>query len=60
MKIVQLPIEYLWLTHFYVPGDMMEPEYVKPANWLIEHPECLTTEDVAASSGASGDRQAKF
>jgi hypothetical protein len=64
MKIIQLPVEYLWLTLQY-DERMMEMVYdydlVKMRNSIfIEHPECLTTEDTASGAGASSDRTPKF
>lgn len=64
MKIIQLPVEYLWLTLQY-DDRMMEMVYdydfVKTRNSIfIEHPECLTTEDTASGAGASNDRTPKF
>jgi len=64
MKIIQLPIEYLWLSldyderlldelYDYDTSKMME-------SIIIEHPECLTSEDTAAGAGASSDRTPKF
>ena len=60
MKIIQLPIEYLWLTLDY-NELMMDTIYdynmrLMQKSIFIEHPECLTSEDTAASSGASSDR----
>jgi len=61
---IQLPIEYLWLTINYSPRAME-----KMYDWdfgmvrksvIIEHPECLTTEDTATGAGASSDRQPKY
>ena len=52
---IQLPIEYLWLTINYSPRAME-----KMYDWdfgmvrksvIIEHPECLTTEDTATGAG---------
>ena len=59
MKIIQLPIEYLWLSLSY--DDYMPDKYFNNKNMMketifIEHPECLTSEDTATSSGASNDR----
>jgi hypothetical protein len=56
MKIIQLPIEYLWLTMYY--DDMVRD--IDASRIYVEHPHCLTSEDTAASSGASGDRAAKW
>jgi len=60
MKIIQLPIEYLWLTLDY-NEVMLETlyDYDKPLmekTIFIEHSECLTSEDTAESGGASSDR----
>jgi hypothetical protein len=63
MKIIQLPIEYLWLTLDYDQRltDAVFYDYIKLRNAIfIEHPECLTTEDTASGSGASSDRTPKF
>lgn len=63
MKIFQLPIEYLWLSLYY--DDMLlEPLYDgnvarMKESIFVEHPECLTTEDTAAGSGASCNREPK-
>ena len=64
MKIIQLPIEYLWLTLDY-DKRLMNLIYDWDKNAMqetifIEHSECLTTEDTAAGSGASSDRTPKF
>jgi hypothetical protein len=64
MKIIQLPIEYLWLTLDYdermldaiYDGD----KYAMAQSILIEHSECLTSEDTATGSGAASDRTPKF
>jgi hypothetical protein len=64
MKIIQLPIEYLWLTLRY---DEPLLEYVYYNNEkamtnsiIVEHPECLTSEETAAGAGASSDRTPKY
>ena len=61
MKIFQLPIEYLWLSLYY---DDMLLDTLYDGNVarmkesiFVEHPECLTTEDTAAGSGASCNRE---
>jgi hypothetical protein len=51
---IQLPIEYLWLTDHY---HFQDPADVSQKDAFIEHPACLTTEDVAASQGAASNRQ---
>jgi hypothetical protein len=64
MKIIQLPIEYLWLTLGYDERLLEEVydynEIRMRQTIFIEHPECLTSEDSAAGAGASGDRTPKF
>jgi hypothetical protein len=64
MKIIQLPIEYLWLTLDY-DERMLEyvydyDKYKMTETIVIEHSECLTSEDTATGSGASSDRTPKF
>lgn len=64
MKIIQLPIEYLWLTLDY-DERLLELLYDYDVSRMtetifIEHPECLTSEDTAAGAGASNDRTPKF
>lgn len=64
MKIIQLPIEYLWLTLDY-DERLLELLYDYDVTRMtetifIEHPECLTSEDTAAGAGASNDRTPKF
>lgn len=63
-RTMQLPIEYLWLTLDY-DERMMEYVYdydnvAMQESIIIDHPECLTSEDTAAGAGASSDRQPKF
>jgi hypothetical protein len=64
MKVIQLPIEYLWLSLDYDERLLeMIYDYNRPQmmdSIIIEHPECLTSEDTASSSGASSDRTPKF
>jgi len=64
MKVIQLPVEYLWLTLDYDERMMSEVyDYNKPemdSTIIIEHPHCLTSEDTAAGAGASNNRQPKF
>jgi hypothetical protein len=64
MKIIQLPIEYLWLSLDY-DERMRETIYDYNTKRMretiyVEHPECLTTEETAAGAGASSDRTPKF
>jgi hypothetical protein len=65
MKIIQLPIEYLWLTLDY-DDRLLESEVydynvaLMESSIIIDHPECLTSEDTATGSGASSDRTPKF
>lgn len=58
MKIIQLPVEFLWLTLDY--DDTISDELVDRERIYVEHPECLTSEDTAASSGAALNRQPKY
>ena len=65
MKIIQLPIEYLWLSLDYDERLIEDGYYdynVAKMNQsiFIEHPECLTSEETATGSGASNDRTPKF
>jgi hypothetical protein len=64
MKIIQLPIEYLWLTLDYDERMMeMVYDYNKfnmQETIFIEHSECLTSEDTASGSGAASDRTPMF
>lgn len=65
MKIIQLPVEYLWLSMSY-DDRILELVYdydvtKMNSSIFIEHPECLTTEDTATNvSQSSTDRQPKF
>lgn len=64
MTIIQLPIEYLWLTLDY-DERMMEHIYdwdkkLMDSTIFIDHPECLTSEETAEGAGASSDRSPKF
>lgn len=58
LKIMQLPIEYLWLSLDY--DDSIAPELVDNKAIFLEHPECLTTEETATGQGASSSRTPKF
>ncbi len=63
MKTFQLPIEYLWLSLYY--DDMLLDQLYDgnvarmKESIFVEHPECLTSEDTAAGSGASCNRLPK-
>ena len=64
MKVMPLPIEYLWLTLDY---DERMLEYIYEWDYegmqktiYVEHSECLTTEESAGAAGAASDRSAKF
>jgi len=57
-NIVQLPIEYLWLTQAY---EINDGTYMRPRDWsrsaiVISHPECLTGEEKATEQGAANNR----
>ena len=69
MKIIPLPIEYLWLSLDYdsrlmdteITGDLYKYNYKTMKNTvIIEHPECLTSEDTATGAGAASDRTPKY
>ena len=74
LKILFLPIEFLWLTDKYVEylNNKDYTKYLKskkvkiPANFniqqdiIIEHPECLTLEEIAADQGAAANRAPKL
>lgn len=53
MNIIQLPIEYLWLTDLY---QWQDPEDARREFAIIEHPACLTGEERASDQGASSNR----
>lgn len=70
LKIIQLPIEYLWLTMAYesmkqtpetrafnIP--ILNPTNIDTTKIFSEHPACLTSEDTASGEGAASDREAK-
>ena len=70
MKIIQLPIEYLWLTMAYESmkqnpdtrafnTPVMNPMNFDSTMVFTEHPACLTSEDTASGEGAASDREAK-
>jgi hypothetical protein len=54
-SMIQLPIEYLWLTNDYDNYYDLKDE-VDPCDIIIEHPACLTSEDTATQGAASSDR----
>jgi hypothetical protein len=65
MKIIQLPVNYLWLTLDYderlFEGEYYDYNMAKMKDAIfIEHPECLTTEETAGGSGAASDRSAMY
>lgn len=55
INVVTLPIEYLWLTMNY-ELFLREKTNYKIDDIIIEHPECLTSEEAAGEEGASSDR----
>jgi hypothetical protein len=57
LAYIQLPIEYLWLTDNYL---FQKPDNTRVEKSIIEHPECLTGEDVAAEQGAAADRSPSY
>ena len=64
MNILQLPIEYLWLTDAYEPLDKREryldKKHVSRRDIVFEHPACLTTEEAARDQGAAANRQPAY
>lgn len=64
LSVIQIPSEYLWLSMDYnnrMLEYIFEWDFFKMKNSIIvEHPECLTTEDTASGMGASSDRQPDF
>lgn len=63
-NILQLPIEYLWLTGAYEPFDKnlqyLDKNDYKRKNILVEHPACLTSEETARDQGANASRQPAY
>lgn len=64
MNILQLPIEYLWLTDNYEP-DNKKNQYLNKVHYdrnavVFEHAACLTSEEKAVEQGAATNRQPKF
>lgn len=62
-RIIQLPVEYLWLTLDYDERMMELYDYNKElmdSTLFIDHPECLTSEDTATGAGAASSRQPKY
>lgn len=64
MNILQLPIEYLWLTDNYEP-EKKENHYLNKVHYdkksvVFEHAACLTSEEKAVEQGAAANRQPKF
>jgi len=70
VKILFLPLEFLWLTDKYIEylnqtdynnylkskGVKLLSNYKPEDDIIIEHPECLTLEELAAEQGAAKDR----
>jgi len=62
-SIVQLPIEYLWLTQMYIypSGTTYIPsKYWSEKHVMVSHPACLTSEERALDQGAAKERYPKF
>lgn len=64
MNILQLPMEYLWLTDKYEP-EKKEYMYLHKVHYdrdniVFEHAACLTSEEKAVEQGAAANRQPKF
>ena len=56
-NIVQLPIEYLWLTDKYNRRFVPPNDDARRAESIIEHPACLTGEERALEGTTFTDRQ---
>jgi hypothetical protein len=54
-SMIQLPIEYLWLSNDYDNYYDLKDE-IDPCDIIIEHPACLTSEDTATQGAASSNR----
>ena len=52
-NMIQLPIEYLWLTDVFKNVD---PVDARQPDSFIEHPACLTGEERASDQGAASNR----
>jgi hypothetical protein len=55
-NIVNLPIEYLWLTDLYESFLKSQSDPASLDDAYIEHPYCLTGEERATDQGASANR----
>ena len=63
IRIIQLPIEYLWLTLGYderLNSELYYNDDLMRKTIIVEHPECLTSEDTASGAGSSSNRQPKY
>jgi hypothetical protein len=64
MNILQLPIEYLWLTDAYESLDVrdryLDKKHYSRSDIVFEHPACLTTEESARDQGAAANRQPAY
>lgn len=64
MNVLQLPIEYLWLTDAYEPLDKrdnyLDKKHFSRKEIVFEHPACLTTEEAARDQGAAANRQPAY
>ena len=62
-SLVQLPIEYLWLTQMYIYPNgktYLPSKYWSEKHIMVAHPACLTTEERALDQGAAKERYPKF
>ena len=59
-NIIELPIEYLWLTELYDPDKDGHVRNSDRGEIIFEHPACLTSEERAADQGAAQNRQPRF
>jgi len=53
IRLVQLPIEYLWINDLY---EDLPPKYFKSNKVFVSHPACLTSEEMAFEEGADKNR----
>ena len=58
-SIIQLPIEYLWLTQMYVYPNgktYLPSKFWSEKHIMVSHPACLTSEERALDQGAAQER----
>jgi hypothetical protein len=66
LNMIQLPIEFLWLTDAYSPSkESNNRQYIHSIHYnrddiMFEHPACITSEDMATNLGAANNRNPPF